>query len=117
MLTTNDEYKIDGRTHAASRFLSPDSLDEIPIERVPAVLMQLAAAQARLAGRLLAAVDAPVATNGKLLKVAAASERMGCSVDWLYKHVADLPFVVRVGRSLRFSESGIEKWIRARSGR
>ena len=95
-----------------------ESIEEIPIERIPAALSQLAAASQRLAARLLvnAEAHAPLA-NGNLLDVMKASERLGCSADWLYRHSGDLPFVVRVGRSLRFSESGIEKWIRSRSGR
>ncbi len=33
------------------------------------------------------------------------------SVDYLYRN-KDLPFVVRVGRSVKFSALGIEKYIR-----
>src|SRR4029077_15392499 len=36
--------------------------------------------------------------------------------DWLYRHHPDLPFRVRHGRLLRFSELGIEDYIRKRRG-
>jgi predicted DNA-binding transcriptional regulator AlpA len=37
--------------------------------------------------------------------------------DWLYRQADTLPFTVRIGRSLGFSEQGIEKWLRQRAGR
>ena len=94
-------------------------LEDISIDRIPAVLTQLAAASQHLAARLLSTNGQAqtATTNGRLLDVTEASERLGCSSDWLYRHASDMPFVVRVGRLLRFSESGLEKWIRTRSGR
>lgn len=60
----------------------------------------------------------PSALRDRLLDVHQAAEKLGCSTDHLYHNSTNLPFVVRgVGRRLKFSESGIEKWIRSRSGR
>lgn len=94
-------------------------LDDLPTEQIPALLTELAAASLQLAARLLAGsngVEAQ-ADTAKLLTVAEAAERTGMSRDYLYRHADNLPFAVRVGRSLRFSQAGLEKWIRSRSGR
>jgi len=32
--------------------------------------------------------------------------------DWLYRRTTRLPFTVRLGRALRFSEEGLNRWIR-----
>ncbi len=52
----------------------------------------------------------------RLLKVEEAAQKLGISKDQLYRKL--FPFTVRVGpRQLRFSERGIEKFIRERRGR
>jgi excisionase family DNA binding protein len=104
----------------ASRPLNISDLNELPAEEIPAVLAQLAAAQSMLAARLLAerhVVHADSSEAGKLLTVEEAAQRTGISQDWLYRHSRNLPFAVRVGRFLRFSESGLERWVRSRTGR
>ena len=53
----------------------------------------------------------------RLLDVKAAAAKLGKSTDALYRQAGDYPFTVRDGRSLRFSEQGIEKFIRQRMGR
>jgi predicted DNA-binding transcriptional regulator AlpA len=94
-----------------------DWLDELPVEQAAQVL---AAGQAQLAARLLAN-GAPGSTSessgDRLLTAKDTAPRCGHSADWLYRHADSLPFVVRVGRSVRFSEAGLQKWIRSRSGR
>jgi predicted DNA-binding transcriptional regulator AlpA len=57
------------------------------------------------------------AEAGRLLTAAEVAARTGMSVDYMYRNASTLPYIVRVGRSLRFSESGLEKWIRSRTGR
>ncbi len=52
----------------------------------------------------------------RLLNVEQAAEKLGMTVDWLYRHHKNLPFTVRHGRPLRFSELGIEQYIRKRRG-
>lgn len=102
--------------------MSLESFQDVPTERIPALLAQLAAAQSVLAARLLGNGNATPPSQpteaGKLLDADAAAERMQMSKNWLYKNAAKLPFAVRVGsRSLRFSETGLEKWMRSRAGR
>ena len=50
----------------------------------------------------------------RLLNVAEAAVKLGVKPDWLYRHHRDLPFTVRHGRLLRFSEVGVEDYIRRR---
>jgi predicted DNA-binding transcriptional regulator AlpA len=52
----------------------------------------------------------------RLLNVAEAAVKFGVKPDWLYRHHKNLPFTVRRGRLLRFSELGIEDYIRRRLG-
>ena len=52
----------------------------------------------------------------RLLNVDEAGEKLGVKPDWLYHHHKSLPFTVRHGRLLRFSELGIEEYIRRRIG-
>jgi hypothetical protein len=105
------------------------SLEEIPAEKIPAALSQLAAAQAKLAARLLQSGNGTHAeTADRLLTAKEASPSIGVKPDWLYDHAEQLPFVVRLPAAkakgngetkthLRFSALGIQKWIRSRSGR
>jgi predicted DNA-binding transcriptional regulator AlpA len=50
----------------------------------------------------------------RLLDFKQAAGKLGVKLDWLYHHYKDLPFWVRVGRRPRFSELGIEDYIRKR---
>jgi predicted DNA-binding transcriptional regulator AlpA len=52
----------------------------------------------------------------RLLNVAEAAVKLGVKPDWLYRHHRSLPFTVRHGRLLRFSELGIDDYIRRRLG-
>ena len=51
------------------------------------------------------------------LSVEQAAEKLGMSKDWLYRHAHGLPFTIRIGRGLGFSEAGIERYLRQRAGR
>ena len=94
----------------------------LPIEVVEALLAKNADAQSVLMSRLLALracvvqVERPSDGN-RLLDVEEAARKLGKCKDFLYWHAAKYPFTVRDGRSLRFSEQGIEKFIRQRIGR
>jgi predicted DNA-binding transcriptional regulator AlpA len=50
----------------------------------------------------------------RLLNAAEAASKLGLSKDALYRN--EFPFLVRVGSRRRFSEKGIEKFIRNRTG-
>ena len=87
-----------------------------PIDGLPDLIAQVEGLKARLYARLAAPSPTPAATKDRLLNVKEAAEKLGRSTDWLYRHGSELPFVVRDGRLLRFSEQGIEEYIRRRMG-
>lgn len=51
-------------------------------------------------------------SEDRLLTVDEAAARLGQSKDWLYRHATKLPFTRRVGRQVRFSSQGLERYIR-----
>ena len=83
-------------------------------ENIASVMAQMAAIQMSLATRLVTEnTERSQPDVDNLLTVEEAAIRLKCSEDWLYKRANQLPFTVRVGRSLRFSEQGIEAAIRS----
>jgi predicted DNA-binding transcriptional regulator AlpA len=50
----------------------------------------------------------------RLLPVEEAAQKFGVKADWLYRHHKELPFTVRCGRLLRFSELGMDEFIRGK---
>jgi len=96
----------------------PSRLASVDRSHIPALLTQLSAVQASMAARFVAtAQDAASDAQDALLNVEKAAERLGVSEDWLYRRTKTLPFVVRVGRHVRFSAKGIDRYIRNRMGR
>ena len=95
----------------------PEKVDTLSHEETTGILARIAALQPLLIGRLASlGSDLKESKSDTLLNVEEASERLGVSKDWLYRHAKELPFKKRIGpRQLRFSEAGIEKYIRHRS--
>lgn len=93
-----------------------EDVDHLPAEALPALLLELSALQSRAALRLrLIALSSP--TNGgpeRLLTVREAASRCGMSADWLYRHKDALPFIHRLGRTVRVSEAGLVRWMATR---
>jgi excisionase family DNA binding protein len=96
----------------------PARVSEVDHTQIPALLTQLSAVQASMAARLVAASQdaAKELTEQSLLTIEDAAQRLGVSKDWLYRRTRRLPFVVRVGGRIRFSPSGIDRYIRNRMG-
>lgn len=95
---------------------SVDDVDRLPTEALVALLVELSALQARAALRLRVTAP-PVSSNGsteRLLTVREAAARCGMSVDWLYRHKDALPFIRRLGRTLRVSEAALVRWMESR---
>ncbi len=96
----------------------PTRVAEIPIEAIPPLVMQLAALQSAMAVRLmLAQENAASNPDDRLLGIEEATRKLGVSMSWLYRRSSALSFVVRMGRKLMFSEQGIDRYIKQRSGR
>jgi predicted DNA-binding transcriptional regulator AlpA len=85
-----------------------------PMEHLPDLIARVEALKARLYARLTSATSPSAAIRDRLLNVKEAAQKLRRSSDWLYRHGSELPFVVREGRLLRFSEQGIEEYIRRR---
>lgn len=103
----------------------PAAVATMQAEHVPALLAEVAALQAHAAAlsnalslRLLG--DACGGTSGResaerLLSVREAAERLGMSVDWMYRHARQLPFTRRVGtRTVKFDAAGLDRWVAQR---
>ena len=96
----------------------PAKVATVPPGRIPALLSQLSALQGAMAARLISADrDETASSEDTLLTVDQAAERLGVSTDWLFRRSRTLPFVVRLGRHLRFSNRGIDRYLRHRTGR
>ncbi|MGA2264426.1 MAG: helix-turn-helix domain-containing protein [Acidobacteriota bacterium] len=96
----------------ATNALDHDRLLKLPLETVPALMAQIAAAQSALAARLLSA-EKKTEPEDELLDVEEAAQMLGVKKDWIYSRTRTLPFIVRLGRKLRYSKRGIEKYIKA----
>lgn len=94
-----------------------DKVSEVPSEMIPAMLGDLEQLKAALWARLTVPSTNGAASDDRLLDVNEAAKKLGSSTDWLYRHAKKLPFTVRMGRPVRFSEAGIERYIRQRMGR
>jgi excisionase family DNA binding protein len=82
---------------------------------LPQLIGDLAAAHAEALARVLASQSVPPPTRpDENLAIDEAARRLGVSKDYLYRHADHLPFALRIGRRLLFSEAGLEKWNRTR---
>ncbi len=77
-------------------------------------------AQVRLKMLQHGRVPAPqhsLVSEDRLLTVEEASQKLGVTKDYLYRHADHFPFTVRVGpRQLRFSLHGMDRYIRLSLG-
>lgn len=82
---------------------------ELPVEDLPRLLGCLREIEATAMARL----TAPVSQRhcDELIDVATASQRLGISEDYLYRHHRQFAFARRVGRKLLFSSLGIDHFI------
>jgi excisionase family DNA binding protein len=86
---------------------------ELPAGDLPRLLGELEEIRCTAMARLT--MLAPAQRPDELLMIEQAAERLGLSVDYLYRNHSRLPFTRRMGRSLRFSSLGIDEYIK-RSG-
>jgi predicted DNA-binding transcriptional regulator AlpA len=100
----------------------PERAAGLPLEAARALLTHCAQVGVVLLARFLdAAPDGahgpPTAAGDRLLDVKDAARRLGVGPDWIYRRVTTLPFVTRLGRTVRVSEAGLERYLRSRHGR
>src|SRR5262249_25130303 len=90
----------------------PERVNDLAPGQARAYLAQLVPLQTALLSRAFAQDGSADSRGDRLLSVKGAAAKLGQSVAYVYKHADAFPFVVRNGRGLRFSEAGIERWIR-----
>jgi predicted DNA-binding transcriptional regulator AlpA len=97
----------------------PERISALPKDVIAELRGQIAKLDTLLLSRLLTGEQPQAAMDGdRLLTASEAAQKLGATEDWLYRHANTLPFAVRVGKKhLRFSESGIERYIRHRTVR
>jgi predicted DNA-binding transcriptional regulator AlpA len=79
----------------------------------PMIEDEIPAAILILAGQLLKRrTDSDDVESDRLLSLEDAVRKLRVSKSWLYRRTETLPFIVRTGRKLSFSERGIEEYIR-----
>src|SRR5438445_1059795 len=95
-------------------------VEDTPASDLPQLIGDLEAARAAAWARLTAPPEKPSDASGqepRNLDVAEAAKRLGMSRDWLYRHAAELPFAVRIGRRVVFDSVALERWNRRRAER
>ncbi len=93
-------------------------LDEVPQVVDPAAVTVdgvLDAFATRIAEKVVAklngsAAPEPQATD-RLLTVDQVAGRLGVTPDYVYRHAKGWPFRRKVGKYLKFSERGLERWM------
>jgi len=97
----------------------PARVAELTPADLALTLAQMAALHLSLAARLREVFPPiPACPAGdRLLTVAEVADRMSLSPHAIYRRAARLPFTVRVGRYLRFSETGLERYLDRCQGR
>jgi hypothetical protein len=93
----------------------PARISTLPRDTVAELRSQIAKLDTLLLSRLFGGEQSQPDRDGdRLLTAAEASAKMGLTKDALYRNA--YPFMVRIGSRRRFSEKGIEKFIRSRTG-
>ena len=97
----------------------PARISGVPRDAIAELRGQLAKLDTLLLSQLLTGEQSqPSSDSDRLFTVAEAAQKLGATEDWLYRHANTLPFAVRLGmKHLRFSEAGMERYIRQRAGR
>ena len=96
-------------------------VESTPAAELPQLIGELEAARAAAWARLTAPSAEPVSDvsrqEARNLDVAEAARRLGMSRDWLYRHAAELPFALRIGRRVVFDSVALERWNRKHGDR
>jgi predicted DNA-binding transcriptional regulator AlpA len=88
----------------------------LPAQELPGLIGALEEVKATALVRLTAPVVQPQPPDS-LVDVAEAAARLGMSRSYLYRHADKFSFTRREGRSLRFSERGMQEHLSGRRRR
>ena len=106
-------------TRVVELLQDPALANEIPVEKIPAVLQAVTVLQGVLVTRLLNSLTKIDPSNSaletdRLLTAQEAASLLGVTPQWLYRRYRSLPFARRLSRKvLRFSELGLRQWLAA----
>ena len=106
----------------ASLLANPSSASEVPAERIPALVAELASEQSALSAlqgaltvRLLVAqADAATRpeTSDRLMTAEEVATALGVTPRWVQRRARRLPFARRISdHAIRYSESGLRRWM------
>jgi predicted DNA-binding transcriptional regulator AlpA len=100
---------------------TPGRAAEVPVDQIPALVVELAAEQAALSAiqgaltvRLLVAPAEHRADDGgdRLLTASEVAGVLGVTKRWVQRRARRLPFARRISvRSVRYSEAGLKRWM------
>jgi predicted DNA-binding transcriptional regulator AlpA len=98
---------------------NPERISALPRDVIAELRGKIAWLDTLLLSQLLTSEQPQSGTDGdRLLTAGEAAHKLGATEDWLYRHANTLPFAVRLGKKhLRFSEAGMERYIRQRTER
>ena len=106
----------------ASLMTNPSSASEVPVERITALVAELASEQSALSAlqgvltvRLLVsqadAVTRPEPSD-TLMPTEAVATALGVTQRWVQRRARRLPFARRISEhAIRYSESGLRRWM------
>ena len=124
--TGGEGLREDGRAHVstsiASLVANPSSASEVPIERIPALVAELASEQSALSAlqgalttRLLvsqATASTQSDAGDRLLTADEVASTLGVTRRWVQRRARRLPFARRISEhAIRYSESGLRRWM------
>jgi predicted DNA-binding transcriptional regulator AlpA len=128
--STNGGARVPRRSGVAGLFVVP-KLEEVAVDDRTAEVLDahttdllettaIAALSALRKRKLMLAAEARLASQARrpdrLLKAKEVAERLGMGIDWVYHNQRKLPFRVPLGTVPRFSENGLDEFIRKRQG-
>jgi excisionase family DNA binding protein len=89
----------------------------LTLEQVAEAIGQLERIKALLWLRLSTGGGDAATAEDRLLTAEDAAQRLGISMDTLYRKAKRFSFTVRIGHQVRFSFNGISQYIKTRQGR
>lgn len=90
----------------------PAKVELLPLEMARVLWINLGSLERVLELKLFMDFEKP--REDRLLKIEEAAAILGKTKDWLYRRADRLPFTARDGRLLRFSNNGVQQYIRQR---
>jgi predicted DNA-binding transcriptional regulator AlpA len=108
-------------TGVAALIAHPERTADVPTDRIPGLLAQiaaeqsaLAALQTALAARLVTAPDSGTRPEAgdRLLTAADVATALGVTVRWVQRRARRLPFARKLSEhAIRYSEAGLRRWM------